>query len=90
MDTPLYNELVSKYYLAKGIKPFSFPHEPVGVNAVPKLTIKVSDIRNHLGPKAHVSDYIDLVMGRYIGRNVAEANLAAADEVVKKYEYFRL
>lgn len=41
MNTPLYDELVVKYYLSKGIKPFSYPHEPVGVNAVPKVEVKI-------------------------------------------------
>lgn len=31
MMTPLYNELVNKYYLSRGIVPFSYPHESIVV-----------------------------------------------------------
>lgn len=49
MNTPLYDELVVKYYLSKGIKPFSYPHEPVGLNAVPKVEVKAGDYIGRVG-----------------------------------------
>jgi len=30
MSTPLYNELVAKYYLSRGIVPFSYPEKRIG------------------------------------------------------------
>lgn len=29
MDNPIYDALVVKHYLSKGIVPFSYPHEPI-------------------------------------------------------------
>lgn len=37
-DTPIYDELVVKYYLSKGIVPFSYPH--VEIDA-PVLTVSI-------------------------------------------------
>lgn len=33
--TPLYNELVRKYYLSRGIVPFSYPHQTITVAHTP-------------------------------------------------------
>ena len=63
MSTPLYDELVVKYYLSKGIKPFSYPHEPVGLNAVPKVVVSLDiDPKDVVSiPKSYVNlGYTDL------------------------------
>ena len=75
-DTPVYNELVAKFYLSKGLKPFTC--EPIK----PKVT--VADIRKHMGPKATVHDYVTLMTPGNKAPDAAEAIRAV------KYDYFRL
>jgi len=89
MDTPLYDELVVKYYLSKGIKPFSYPHEPVANTGKPKIT--VADIRSH-GPRATVGGYIDLMTKlTKVAEEVRESGVpVVVAEQRPKYNYFRL
>lgn len=74
--TPIYTELVVKYYLSKGIKPFSYPHEPVDVITVPK--IKAGD---YLGTVPKTDNH---------GNPHIAFDLRAEPVVNKTYNYFRL
>lgn len=83
MDTPLYDELVVKYYLSKGIVPFTYPHE--FVRRAPKgVSIKVGiGKRNEpVDPTAGVT--FDLLADDKVVGTVNPERLG------KKYDYFRL
>lgn len=47
MNTPLYNELVKKYYLCRGVIPFSYPEQPVVIDYLPLME---SNKRESLSP----------------------------------------
>lgn len=73
--TPLYTELVVKYYLSRGLKPFT--SETVDVITVPK--IKAGDVIGRTRPTVTVHDYLTLM---------AEAPRQKPDR--PNYNYFRL
>lgn len=76
-DTPIYNELVAKFYLSRGLKPFT--SEPVK----PKVT--VSDIRRHVGPNGTIHDYLTLMT---LAGNETTVRLPV--KRARRYDYFRL
>lgn len=57
-DTPIYDELVIKYYLSKGIVPFSYPHQPIMAAKVKAAQISIP------GADTHGNPYIRFTLGR--------------------------